>query len=145
MENLKPQQELPLEVLTTTDPLEAEKALLKQKEQQAFNRSPEDVAAGLFSTYWPIFSDSLDIIGKKSLKRIIRFLIETPLNEKEYKFFDKKERQIVAIAERLLQAKWEMMLHTLMKAEQEKQLETQAKEAAGTEVVATLNEEQKNG
>src|SRR5580658_1721976 len=104
----------------TTDPLEAELALLKQKEQEQMARSPEDVAAKLFATYWPMFRDSLDIVGKKSLKKIIRFLIETPLNEKEYKFFDKKEKQIVAIGERLLQAKWEMMLHTLMKVEQEK-------------------------
>lgn len=88
-------------------------------EKQVSERNPIEAAATLFEFYFPIYRNCLHRLSNKQLRRLLSALIEVPLNGKEYKILDKTELEVYRIADRLLQAKWSMMLFTLMQHNEE--------------------------
>jgi hypothetical protein len=85
---------------------------------------PEDVFAGMFQIYLPRFRMLTSKMSSRMLKRMVVALIEAPLNEKEYNPRDVLEREAFVLGDKLLQAKFFMMMHTL--AEQQQQAEQAA-------------------
>lgn len=130
------------------DPIEAERAILTDKQKEAMNHSPEDVAAALFSMYFPVLKNVLNNKAKmtrKSLVKVMLAAVEVPLNSTEYKLLKKDEREVFSIIASLLEAKWQMMLSTLVSTHQKLAEEKAAADLAAaptetTEVVSNENE-----
>lgn len=71
---------------------------------------PVEAAAQVFSTYMPQFKGLVRRLSNRQLKRLICALIEVPLQKKDYKHPTKEEQAGFIVGDRLLQAKWMMML-----------------------------------
>lgn len=105
-----------------TNPVEVEKELLNKvaaEKEAAIQRNPEDVAAAMFSMYFPIFHNVTKKLSNKQLRRILNALVEVPLNGKEYKMLKKDEKEVFQIGSALLESKWQMMLYALQKHHEE--------------------------
>jgi HD superfamily phosphohydrolase len=112
--NLQISVEEQVEAQTELTPAELEKELLEQKLAEATAKhNPEDVAAQLWTLYWPIYKNVVNRLSNKQLKRLLTNIIEVGLEDKKYHLVDKDEKQVYSIAMNLLNAKWQMMLHTL--------------------------------
>lgn len=117
-----------------------------QLEQQMLNLAdsnatpPEEVASAMFNLYLPRFQLMVSKLSNKSLKRVLKALIEYPLVEEDFKFSE-MEKETFLIAENLIIAKVMMINHTLMQHEAD--LQTQ-KQSASLET-ETLMENETNG
>jgi hypothetical protein len=91
---------------------------------------PEDIASRLYVTLLPQFDAQLRMLSKKGMYRVLQLLIKDPLEEVHFKMTDRTELNVLAIASRLMDAKF-IMISTVMAeamaeqdaaaAEQEKQ------------------------
>lgn len=119
-ETNKPQEEL-----TTENKLELKTDPVPQPVPESH---PVDGAAALFQMYFPLYKNVLWKLSNKQLRRLLSALIEVPLNGKAYKMLEKEERQVYMIADKLLQAKWSMMLYTMVEQDQEAQAKKEQEE-----------------
>jgi hypothetical protein len=87
------------------------------KQEQLTQTPPEEVAASMFNLYLPRFQMMVDKLSNKSLKRVLKALIEYPLVEEETKFSSDIEKETFLVAENLILAKIMMINHTLMQHE----------------------------
>jgi len=87
------------------------------KQEQLAQTPPEEVAASMFNLYLPRFQMMVDKLSNKSLKRVLRALIEYPLVEEDTKFSSDLEKETFLVAENLILAKIMMINHTLMEHE----------------------------
>jgi len=117
--------------------------LAKKFEEQASNVPPEETAAKLWTLYWPLYRSAVNNMSNKQMRRVMKALIEVPLNSKEYKLMSKEEKQVFAIGTNLLEAKWQMMLHTLSKHHQ-KILDDEAAKAVAPQETPVLEVKQEN-
>jgi hypothetical protein len=91
-----------------------------QLEQEMIKRAesnqtpPQEVAAAMFNLYLPRFQMMVDKLSNKSLRRVLKALIEYPLVEEDFKFSGELEKETFLIAENLILAKVMMINHTLM-------------------------------
>lgn len=100
-----------------------EQEMIKQAE---INQTPpEEVAAAMFNLYLPRFQMMVDKLSNKSLRRVLKALIEYPLVEEDFKFSGELEKETFLVAENLILAKVMMINHTLM--EQQTQLQNEEK------------------
>lgn len=88
-----------------------EQEMIKQQEMQ--QTPPEEVAAAMFNLYLPRFQMMVDKLSNKSLKRVLKALIEYPLVEDDTKLSE-TEKDTFLVAENLILAKVMMINHTLM-------------------------------
>jgi len=85
--------------------------------QEQLNQTPpEEVAATMFNLYLPRFQMLVDKLSNKSLRRVLKALVEYPLVEEEYKLSE-QEKDTFLVAENLILAKVMMINHTLMEHE----------------------------
>jgi len=89
-----------------------EQEMIKQAE--ANQTPPQEVAAAMFNLYLPRFQMMVDKLSNKSLRRVLKALIEYPLVEEDFKFSGELEKETFLIAENLILAKVMMINHTLM-------------------------------
>jgi hypothetical protein len=78
---------------------------------------PEEVAATMFNLYLPRFQMQVGKLSNKSLRRVLKALVEYPLVEEEYKLSE-QEKDAFLVAENLILAKVMMINHTLMEHEE---------------------------
>lgn len=101
--------------------------------------APEDVFAGMFHTFVPILKQVLPKLSKKQMRRVLNAVIEVPLNDKPYKILDKDERDVYNLVDRLLIAKYAMVLKVLT----DRYNEEKKGELEKIEADSTLTDEQK--
>lgn len=101
--------------------------------------APEDVFAGMFHTFVPILKQVLPKLSKKQMRRVLNAVIEVPLNDKPYKILDKDERDVYNLVDRLLIAKYAMVLKVLT----DRYNEEKKSELEKIESDLTLTDEQK--
>lgn len=79
--------------------------------QAAENRAvdPGESAAMVFHMYKPEVLKRLPVLSSKQMRRLLRKLIEYPLNENELKGFSKIENEFFLLADAMLQSKFIMM------------------------------------
>jgi hypothetical protein len=110
--------------------VQLEQELIKQ--EQLNQTPPEEVAASMFNLYLPRFQLMVDKLSNKSLRRVLKALIEYPLVEEDFKFSNELEKETFLVAENLILAKVMMINHTLMQHEvdlqSEKETDTVVKE-----------------
>lgn len=115
-----------------TPPLSAEqmeKALVaEQIEKDTTQYDPMEAAAKIFSTFLPQYQHLVRRLSNRQARRLLNALIEVPLQKKDYKHPTKEERAAFMLGDRLLQAKWTMMLVTLEQHARQ-QAEARANEA----------------
>jgi hypothetical protein len=101
--------------------VQLEQEMIKQAE--ATQTPPEEVAAAMFNLYLPRFQMMVNKLSNKSLRRVLKALIEYPLVEEGFKFSGELEKETFLVAENLILAKVMMINHTLM--EQQTQLQNE--------------------
>lgn len=116
---------------------EAQKLEQEMITQEQFNQTPpEEVAATMFNLYLPRFQMLVGKLSNKSLRRVLKALVEYPLVEEEYKLSE-QEKDVFLVAENLILAKVMMINHTLMEHEASLQDQTNSdivsKETSGGE------------
>jgi hypothetical protein len=117
--------------------LNLEQEMIKQ--EQLNQTPPEEVAAAMFNLYLPRFQAIVSKLSNKSLRRVLKALIEYPLVEEDFKFSGELEKEAFLVAENLILAKVMMINHTLLQHEQD--LHTQ--ETSDTvESEALINQEE---
>lgn len=78
------------------------------------NVDPLDIAAREFQMGIPAFKKSLHNFSKKELIRIMGCVVESPLQDKNYMFQDKRSEKVVQLANHLIVCKM-MMLQQVYK------------------------------
>lgn len=98
---------------------EKDKKDLEVKEQSVTKDGPntlannaEDIAAGMFSLYTPKFKQAVDTLSSRQLRRLLKMLVEYPLNERDYQPKNDIEKNAFLIGNKLLEAKFMMILTT---------------------------------
>ena len=106
---------------------------------------PEEIAAQLVYFYTPHFLALVNQLSKKAVKRLVKALVEYPLNDKEYKHTSEEEKTAFLVGTRLLDAKYVMIFDTYNKSLET--LQTAADKAKETpiEELAAQIKEQENG
>lgn len=105
--------------------IEVSKANAKKIEQDmlqaAENRAvdPGESAAMVFHMYKPEVLKRLPLLSSKQMRRLLRKLIEYPLNENELKGFSKLENEFFLLSDAMLQSKFIMMQQTYMESAEE--------------------------
>jgi hypothetical protein len=108
------------------------------KQQQSEQTPPEEVAAAMFNLYLPRFQMMVDKLSNKSLRRVLKALIEYPLVEEDTKLSE-LEKDTFLVAENLILAKVMMINHTLM----QQQVDLQSQQESDT--LKTELENETNG
>lgn len=72
----------------------------------------EDIAAGMFSLYLPKFKQAVETLSSRQLRRLLKMLVEYPLNEREYQPKNQVEKNAFLVGNKLLEAKFMMILTT---------------------------------
>ena len=99
------------------------------KQEQLNQTPPEEVAASMFNLYLPRFQMMVDKLSNKSLRRVLKALIEYPLVEEDFKFSGELEKETFLVAENLILAKVMMINHTLMQHQVDLQEEKETDKA----------------
>ena len=105
--------------------------------------NPLDLHAQMFYLYSPRLHNTLKLMSKKALIRLVFSLIQHPLNEKELKMREKIERDAFQIADQMLTSKYFMILGTYMEEASKMQGDTE-KSGQTTENSVQLDTEVKN-
>lgn len=87
------------------------------KHEQINQTPPEEVASAMFNLYLPRFQQMVDKLSNKSLRRVLKALIEYPLVDEDFKFSGELEKETFLVAENLILAKVMMINHTLLEQE----------------------------
>ena len=119
--------------------VQLEREMIKQA--QGSQTPPEEVASAMFNLYLPRFQMMVDKLSNKSLKRVLRALIEYPLVEEDTKFSSDIEKETFLVAENLILAKIMMINHTLM----EHEMGLQKSESSDSVVEEAKQENESNG
>jgi len=100
--------------LPKVDPVQVEKEIVQEQLQRATtDYDPFEAAAKIFTMFLPQFRMLVRSMSNRQLRRLVMALIEVPLQKKDYKHPTKEEQAAFMVGDRLLQAKWAMMLQTL--------------------------------
>jgi hypothetical protein len=109
----------------------------EQKTEQApkvvtLSEDPSEMAATMLYMYTPKFYAAVDKLSSNALRRVLKKLVSYPLNDKEFKATSTGEAEVFTVGDRLLEAKFLMIM-----AEYEKMarshMEQQAKQEEGKE------------
>ena len=73
---------------------------------------PLNAAANMYGLYMPKFKQGVDMLSSKALRRLIKALIEYPLEEAKYNHSTPLEKQLMSIGHAVLEAKFLMILET---------------------------------
>jgi hypothetical protein len=100
------------------------------------SETPFEAAATMFGLYAPKFESHIKTMSTGELRRLLNALVQYPLNEKEFVNESQKLRTAFSLGQTLLEAKWVMLMQSMMEVEQnnlqgsseEHVIETEAKE-----------------
>lgn len=92
------------------DPKEVEQQLLKIAEERA--EDPVETAASAYRMYLPYYRANLPKMSTRALRRIIKFIVEYPLEKEEIGAANAYEREMMELINTLVQAKFVMVLAT---------------------------------
>lgn len=71
---------------------------------------PGEVAAQMLYMYTPKFNDAVDKLSSNALRRVLKKLVSFPLNEKAYKATSTGENEVFMVGDRLLEAKFLLIM-----------------------------------
>ena len=91
---------------------EIEAEMLKAAENRAVD--PAESAAMIFTMYKPELLRRLQLLSSKQMRRLLRMLVEYPINEKELKTHSQQEQEFFVLADTMLQSKFIMMQQVYM-------------------------------
>lgn len=83
------------------------------------SETPVEAAATMFGLYAPKLETMLKSLSTGELRRLVNALVQYPINDKE--FIDDTRRNLTeafVLSQRLLEAKWVMIMQSLMDYEQ---------------------------
>jgi len=123
---------------STFDPVEVEKESLKTAEQAA--QDPIGHAMTMYGLYMPKFKQGVKKLSSRARARLLMALIEYPLNEIKYQHSTQHEKEMMAIGDAVLQAKFLMILHTMHNSEKLEKALDQNQELTEEEVASILEE-----
>ena len=103
------------------------------------SETPFEAAATLFGLYAPKFEQQLKQLTTGELRRVLNALVQYPLNEKEFLTDSQRVRTAFAIGQALLEAKWVMIMQSVMDQEQQKLRENEESETTNEEVKEEAN------
>ena len=100
------------------------------------SETPFEAAATMFGLYAPKFEAHVKTMSTGELRRLLNALVQYPLNDKEFVNDSQKLRTAFSLGQTLLEAKWVMLMQSMMEVEQhelqksseEHVIETEAKE-----------------
>lgn len=92
------------------DPKEVEQELLEAAKRRA--EDPAETAAMVYTMYKPEFLRRLKGLSSRAKTRLIRLLIEHPLNEKDFAATTQIEREAFLLGNSMLEAKFVMIMDT---------------------------------
>jgi hypothetical protein len=117
-----------------------------ETQEPPVQRHPAEGAAAMFGLYFPIFKNLLLRLSNKQLRRLLSALVEVPLNGDKYKALEEAERQVYLIGDKLLQAKWSMILYTLMEHQAELEAAKNVVDEANNQLsISEVKEGENNG
>lgn len=102
--------------------------------------NPEDIAATMVYLYLPKFQMLLDRLSNKALRRLIYKLVEYPLGE-DIKAKTAEEHNAFMIGNKLLEAKYMMIFHTLAQEMEKRSNEVDQSQSSVVESTETQTKE----
>lgn len=131
------------------DPAQVEKEMLEEAKKATDD--PEEVASMLFTLYLPRYFSLVEGLSSNAMRRMLKALVEYPLNDKNYMHSSPKEKEAFNIGLRLLDAKYVMLFSTYSGGLEElhrvaNEIETTSEdEVSQTENVLDVSETQNEG
>lgn len=104
------EQATPEEKQLKFDPKEVEQQLVKMAQERADD--PVETAASAYRMYLPYYRANLPKMSTRALRRIIKFIVEYPLEKEEIGAANAYEREMMELVNTLVQAKFVMVLAT---------------------------------
>jgi hypothetical protein len=92
------------------DPASLESAMIEKAKSRS--EDPAEVAATLFTLYLPRFHAIVDTLSNKALRRLIKAIIEHPLEDQPYHLKEQEEKEAFSIALALVESKFVMIMNT---------------------------------
>lgn len=92
------------------DPKEVEAQLVKMAQERA--EDPVETAASAYRMYLPYYRANLPKMSTRALRRIIKFIVEYPLEKADIGAANDYEREMMELINTLVQAKFVMILAT---------------------------------
>lgn len=80
---------------------------------------PVELASSMLYLYTPKFSAAVDHLSSNALRRVLKKLVSFPLNEKDYKATSQLEQDAFAMGDRLMEAKFLILMDNYHKLVQE--------------------------
>ncbi len=129
----------------TLDPKQLEQTLIDEANKKAEDRPPEEIASMMFAMYLPRFFTQVDTLSNKDLRRLVKALVETPLNDEPYKFHSPAAKEAFNIGVSLLDSKYVMIMHTYSEGNNLEKLHEAATSEVDTSLDNTQEEVNENG
>jgi len=144
VERLMLQKENPDLVAAPVEDTAAQMDATLDQAVQSQKTNSEDIAAQMFTMFAPRLLMHIDQLQSlKAAKRLLKKLFTFPLNEKAYNATSPLEKEIFNLGDRLLQAKYLMIIHTFNES-QELAKAVGDKVEAETQVEGDVNVQDKN-
>jgi hypothetical protein len=106
--------------------------------------SPENMAATILYMYTPVFEAKVGKLSSNALRRVLRKLVQYPFNEKSYTPTSQEEKDVFAIADRLVEAKFLLIMAQYNEIVQKDSL-TDAKESVNVSEQTNESKGDNNG
>jgi hypothetical protein len=76
---------------------------------------PTEMASTMLALYTPKFNEGVDQLSSNALRRVLKRLVSYPLNDKEYKATSNGEKNVFLVGDRLLEAKFLLIMENYHK------------------------------
>jgi hypothetical protein len=104
------------------------------------SETPFEAAATMFGLYAPKFEAHIKTLSTGELRRLVNALVQYPINEKEFVNDSQKLKTAFSLGQVLLEAKWVMLMQSMMEVEQQNlQKNESTEEAIETEMKEVQN------
>lgn len=113
-----------------------EKKMIDDSNKAAADLDPVEVSARMYSTYAPKFLEGVKGLSSRGRARVLRALVEYPLNEKAYKHTSQLEKDMMDLGHACLEAKFLMILSTMFGSQE-------LDDAANPDIPADLTDQEK--
>lgn len=122
---------------TEVDTSKVEAKLLEDAAKDTEMQDPTEAASMMYGLYAPKFLQGVKMLSSRGRTRVLKALIEYPLNEKDYEHSSDLEREMMSIGHAVLEAKFLMILSTMYANMDE------LVDAANPDIPADLTDEEK--
>jgi hypothetical protein len=94
------------------------------------SETPFEAAATMFGLYAPKFEQHVKTLSTGELRRLVNGLVQYPINEKEFINESQKLKIAFSLGQVLLEAKWVMLMQSIMEVEQQNLQQNESTEEA---------------